>query len=127
MGIHGGHRKKTQHARSRDRWLRGPRSRPDRYWTDPRHCKDRAGIEGKFLAMDERPSGGTIWLASRIFRVQRQPIPGADSEAVHCKPKRAPSKDRLCYRVRVVVEEAWICIAGLIARAAFMPSPTGLG
>src|SRR5216683_2546249 len=39
MGIHGGHRKKTQHARSRDRWLRGPRSRPDRYWTDPRHAK----------------------------------------------------------------------------------------
>jgi putative transposase len=24
------------------------------------------------------------------------------------KPKRAPSQDRLCHRVRVVVEEAWI-------------------
>jgi REP element-mobilizing transposase RayT len=57
--------------------------------------------------MNDLP-GGAIWLASRIFRVQRQPIPGADGEAVHCKPKRAPSKDRLCYRVRVVVEEAWI-------------------
>jgi hypothetical protein len=66
-------------------------------------------------------------MASRIFRVQRQPIPGADGEVVHCKPKRAPSKDRLCYRVCAVVEEAWICIAGLIARATFMPSLTGLG
>ena len=30
------------------------------------------------------------------------------SEALHCKAERAPSKDRFCYRVRVVVEEAWI-------------------
>ena len=42
------------------------------------------------------------------FRMQRQPVPGADREALHCNPERAPSKDRLCYRVRVVVEEAWI-------------------
>jgi putative transposase len=34
--------------------------------------------------------------------------PGADGEAVHCKPKSAPSKVRLCNRVQVVVEEAWI-------------------
>ena len=27
---------------------------------------------------------------------------------LHCTPERVPSKDRLCYRVRVVVEEAWI-------------------
>jgi REP element-mobilizing transposase RayT len=44
----------------------------------------------------------------RIFRVQRQPVPGADGEALLCKPERAPSKDRFSYRVRVVVEEARI-------------------
>ena len=83
--------KKTRHARGRDRWHRGPRTRPHRYGTDPRHCKDRAGVEGKFLEMDERPSGTTIWMARRIFRVQRQPVPGADGEALHC--------NRFCYRV----------------------------
>jgi hypothetical protein len=47
------------------RWLTSPVTtlRLDDNGTDPRHCKDRAGLEGKFLAMDERPSGGTIWLA----------------------------------------------------------------
>ena len=38
--------------------------------------------------------------------VSRSQVPTV--RAVHCKPKRAPSKDRLCYRVRVVVEETWI-------------------
>jgi REP element-mobilizing transposase RayT len=47
----------------------------------------------------ERSSGGTIWMARRIFRVQREPAPGADGEALHCKPESAPSKDRFCYRV----------------------------
>jgi hypothetical protein len=47
-------------------------------------------------------------MAGRIFRVQRQPVPGADGDAVHCKPEGAPSPDRFRDGVGVVVEEAWI-------------------
>ena len=125
MGIHGGHRKKTRHARSRDRWHRGPRSRPDRLGTDSRHCKDRAGVEGKFLAMDERHPGVRFEWQVGYFAcsVSRSQVPTV--RAVHCKAERAPSKDRLCYRVCVAVEEAWIRIAGLICAAGVYAVPDG--
>ena len=84
-GRHGGHRKKKGMHAVAIGGIEDHAHAPHRYRTNSRHCEGRAGVEGKFLAMDEQPSGDRIWMARRIFRVQRQPVPSASQKEHHQK------------------------------------------
>jgi hypothetical protein len=113
----GGHRKKTQHARSRDRW---------HLWDRLSALRGRSGVEGRFLTVDKRPSWTRFGRLGGYFAcsVSRSRVP--DGEAVHRKPKRAPSKVDLAAEFALLLKRHGFKSRGLTAQAAFVPSLTGL-
>ena len=54
-------------------------------------------------------------MAGRIFRLQRQPVPGAEHCPVHRESEEPSQEDGFCEGVPVAVKEAWVRVAGVNA------------